>query len=464
MSQLFRVPPSSEVMAILYTQYLTYGLPNGLSFKQYLEVIGFTDPAVSQEGMDDGVLVDPNSRGPDLIRIPNQPVTGNVHIKVLLIDFPDREGTLPVQHYKDLLFSNEKCRSGSMADYYREVSLGKVDISGSVHGWLRMPETYSFYTNGESGTNRDSYPRNAQRMAEDAVRTAVDQGIEFEDALDSFGQGIITALFLVHAGRGAETTHPSISGKEIWSHKWQLRTPVEVSPKMCATIYLTVPHDCKIGVCAHELGHLVFQWQDFYDPNYDEDGSFWDGSGNWDLMAGGSYNGGGTRPAHPAALHKLQHGWIDLATIKDSASVKLDPYTADDGKVIKLVSKAYQKGQYLLLENRTRRGFDYHLPGEGLLVWAVDETRPQTSPNRPGLLLIQADGRRNLEDPRDWNQGDAGDPFPGLTEQYTLFDKGKPGKEEISTSFEGGDLSGIILKDIDYDSDKIVSLNIEFVT
>jgi hypothetical protein len=26
----------------------------------------------------------------------------------------------------------------------------------------------------------------------------------------------------------------------------------------------------------------------FYDPNYDEDGMEWDGSGVWDLMAGGS--------------------------------------------------------------------------------------------------------------------------------------------------------------------------------
>jgi transposase len=34
---------------------------------------------------------------------------------------------------------------------------------------------------------------------------------------------------------------------------------------ICA--YLTFPEDCKMGVCAHELGHLAFQWEDFYDPN-----------------------------------------------------------------------------------------------------------------------------------------------------------------------------------------------------
>jgi hypothetical protein len=32
-----------------------------------------------------------------------------------------------------------------MADFYAEVSNGKVDIVGSVHGWLRMPETYEYW-------------------------------------------------------------------------------------------------------------------------------------------------------------------------------------------------------------------------------------------------------------------------------------------------------------------------------
>ena len=54
---------------------------------------------------------------------------------------------------------------------------------------------------------------------------------------------------------------------------------------------------------------------DFYDANYADDGQYWDGSGAWDLMAGGSYNGAGARPAHPAGLHKSQHGWIPIQTI-----------------------------------------------------------------------------------------------------------------------------------------------------
>ena len=134
------------------------------------------------------------------------------------------------------------------------------------------------------------------------MQVALQNGVTFEPQLDKFNQGIVTALFIVHAGRGAEVMPPSTRGHEIWSHKWNVRNPVQVGPNLAVTIYLVVPNDCKVGVCAHELGHLAFQWQDFYDPNYDEDGKEWDGSGLWDLMAGGSYNGGGARPAHPAGL------------------------------------------------------------------------------------------------------------------------------------------------------------------
>jgi immune inhibitor A len=312
-----------------------------------------------------------------------------------------------------------------------------------VHGWLRMPNPYSYYTNNESGVKEDSYPHNAQKMAEDAVNAAVRAGVKFDKNLDKFNQGIITALFIIHAGRGAEEVDPSLRGTEIWSHKWNLRNPAQVGDDLAASIYLTVPDNCKVGVCAHELGHLAFQWQDFYDPNYGEDGTEWDGSGVWDLMAGGSWNGNGARPAHPAGLHKIQHGWIDVTTVKESSSLTIGPYTAKSGQAYKIVSPKYGRKQYLVLENRKRSGFDFDLPGEGLLVWRVDERREMEAPDRPGMLLVQADGKHSLETPEDLNEGDEGDPFPGEAGCTQLKDTGS-----ISTSFPGSTHSGVTLDNI----------------
>jgi immune inhibitor A len=245
-------------------------------------------------------------------------------------------------------------------------------------------------------------------------------------------------------------------GGEIWSHKWKLRNPVAVAPGLSATIYLTVPHDCKVGVCAHELGHLAFQWQDFYDPNYAEDGMEWDGSGVWDLMAGGSYNGSGARPAHPAPLHKLQHGWITASTVTKSGSLTIKPYTPTAGHVFKLVSPKFNAKQYILLESRKKSGFDFDLPGEGLLVWKVDEVQEMFAPTAPGLSLVQADGRNDLDSPGDWNQGDAADPFPGSEDHTSLEDTGV-----ASTSFPGKK-SGISLKNITFNAEGVVTLDVAF--
>lgn len=446
MNALKPVPPAPEVMSMLYMEYRRSGAYQRMSFRRYLESIGYTDPAADIVGMDDAARFASGPAGPALIEVPAQRVTGALRVKVLLVDFPDRVGALPRERYEDLLFSKNVFPTGSMRDYYQEASLGKVEITGSVHGWLRMPNPYSYYTNGRSGTG-NTYPRNAQRLAEDAVQAALQNGVAFEPALDKLNQGIVTALFIVHAGRGAEVMPAQLKANEIWSHKWNMRNPVQVAPNLAATIYLVVPHDCKVGVCAHELGHLAFQWQDFYDPNYDEDGMEWDGCGVWDLMAGGSYNGDSARPAHPAGLHKLQHGWIKVSTVKKSRSVTIRPYTAKTGRGYKIVSPKYGSKQYLILENRRRSGFDFHLPGEGLLVWRVDESGEMETQERPGLLLIQADGRHDLETPDDWNEGDAGDPFPGSAGRTQLKDTGS-----ISTSFPGGPRSGVTLTNIRRDA------------
>ena len=451
MHQLACVPPSPKVMSMLYMDYLRDGQANGLTFSQYLQMMGYANPAHDLTGMDDAATGQMIAGQLELIAIPDHPITGQLHVKVLLVDFPDKPGLLPRQRYEDLLFSQGQHLTGSMYDYFREVSLTQVEITGSVHGWFRMPQPYSFYTNHESGifgenNGMTSYPRNAQRLAEDAVRTALNFGVPFEPELDKMQRGVVTALFIVHAGRGAETLHPQLRLDEIWSHKFELRTPIQVGPDLFAVTYLTVPQECDLGVCAHELGHLAFQWQDFYDPNGADDGVKWSGSGEWDLMASGSYNGGSASPAHPAGLHKSQHGWVATESVQFSQGVaeqvelEIDPYSTTQGKVVKLISPHYLPGQYLLLENRTRVGFDRYLPGEGLLVWRVDESGEMFAPGNPGMLLVQADALHHLESN---GFGDAGDPFPGSTRRTQLKSTGR-----ISTSFPGQTGSGLSLATI----------------
>ena len=88
----------------------------------------------------------------------------------------------------------------------------------------------------------------------------------------------------------------------------------------------------------------------------------------------------------------------------------------NDVKSSKQVFRLWKDGtsgqEYFLLENRQRTGYDSDLPGDGLLLWHIDDSKPtNTDENHYKVGLVQADGLRNLE--LRVNRGDKGDPFPG---------------------------------------------------
>ena len=70
-----------------------------------------------------------------------------------------------------------------------------------------------YYTNSAYGTG--SYPRNCQKLVEEAV-DLVDAVVDFSD-YDNDSDGYVDGLMIVHSGRGAELT---ASPHDIWSHKW----------------------------------------------------------------------------------------------------------------------------------------------------------------------------------------------------------------------------------------------------
>ena len=89
---------------------------------------------------------------------------------------------------------------------------------------------------------------------------------------DNDGNGFVDAFIVIHAGAGAEETgNPS----DIWSQNGSLGGALTADGTKIYG-YLTVPENCKIGVCAHELGTLLFGFPDLYD----RDGSS-EGIGNW---------------------------------------------------------------------------------------------------------------------------------------------------------------------------------------
>ncbi|MFG2820180.1 M6 family metalloprotease domain-containing protein [Kitasatospora sp. NPDC048365] len=360
-----------------------------------------------QLGFDDGTIFPPDEfpLGTPYATIQaaaaeRAPLRGTVRVVVVLADFSDKAMTATREHFEELFFSLGALPHGSVREYYREVTHGLVDIVGEVVGPLRLPQTLAWYANGNFGIGRPTGEARANVMARDAAQAA-DPAVDF-GPYDNDGNGYVDAFIVVHAGSGGEASGNS---GDIWSHKWTL--PAELNAdgtKIFA--YLTIPEDAKIGVCAHELGHLLFGFPDLYDI----DGTS-EGVGNWCLMGAGSWGGGGDIPVHPSAWCKVNQGWASATAVTSGGTVSFE-----DVKSSHTVHRLWKDGgggsEYFLVENRQQTGYDQSLPGSGLLIWHIDDAKPTNSDeNHYKVGLLQADARRDLE--LAGNRGDGGDPYPG---------------------------------------------------
>ncbi|MFZ1682973.1 MAG: M6 family metalloprotease domain-containing protein [Candidatus Zixiibacteriota bacterium] len=351
-------------------------------------------------------------------------------VLVLLVEFPDAHFSAPVgginQAIDSILFSDKTKGgktnpTGSMVDFYREISYGTKYIKGSIYGPYTASQPYSYYIGTDNGFAHSP----------ELVREVLQLGNSTIDYTQFSEFGSVPSVVVIHCGVGAEG-----GGTGIWSHKSAVGSltldgisfgDYTMNPELVDATTLA-----PIGVFCHEYGH-VLGLPDLYDTQY-HTGS--EGIGRWSLMASGNYNGNGQSPAHPDAWCKIELGYIPIDSIQfvgDNLSNVQIPCVEYAPKLFLIPDSVWMVGptryfsqEYFLVENRQFRGSDVGLPGSGLVIYHVDRgVSGNNNPSRYQVAVVQADGLNQLATPGG-NRGDGGDVYPGASNNRNLHNLSTP--------------------------------------
>jgi M6 family metalloprotease-like protein len=239
---------------------------------------------------------------------------------------------------------------GSLNDYYREVSCGALEVQGKVLAPVTMSQPRASYGQGTGSRSKTPF------LIEALEAVSKRDGAASLDEYDG--------VLFIYAGARVATTR----GGLYWPHRSSVQYGGKRRP------YVIVPEGglrmTNISVIVHEFGHML-GLPDLY-ARPENPGS--EGAGVWCVMSQQAGNG---RPQHMSAWCKERMGWIKPVVLDPNTPQKLilSPIEGSRTECYKVLVRP-DGGEYLLLENRRKRGFDESLPAEGLLIWRVVGSRP----------------------------------------------------------------------------------------
>lgn len=373
------------------------------------------DAVVAQKAAREKAILESARTSMPVKKVEGSKFQGKKKCLVILANFADTkfkpEHTLDL--YKQIIngenYSDETLAfKGSVRDYFKAQSGGQFEIDFDVVGPVDLPKGYAGYgKNDASGRDQAAlvYP-----MVEDAVNLAKDQVTDWKQ-YDWDGDGLVEEVFVLYAGHG-QATYPQ-DPDLVWPHKSAI-DPMTVADGVKVSVYAC---SCElgateaidgIGAFCHEFSHCM-GLKDHYDIN----GRGY-GTGFWDIMCFGCYNGNTFLPAEYNSYEKMFCGW------KEPIVLNAEPQKIEGMKALAAGGDTYifyndgNENEYYMLENRQKTGWDAALPGEGLIVLHVDYSKGAWEDNqvnynaaRQRMTVIPADNTLGSTD-----EDKAGDAWP----------------------------------------------------
>jgi len=285
--------------------------------------------------------------------------TGVRKLLTILMQYPDKPFIMTQEDF-DNMFNQIKYTeygaNGSVKDFFLEASYSKLEVQTTVVGPFTAKNNHAYY--GDFWEARE--------LARESVLAAHAAGINFADFAVG---GEVPSFYMIFAGHGEEAGGGSNC---IWSHAWSI-DPIYLdgvriasyacSPELRGGSGRNITH---IGVICHEFGHSLGA-PDYYDTDYGTGGSY-AGTGNWDLMASGSWNDGGRTPAPPNPHTKVAlYGWATAIELNSAQNVTVPSARFYDNAYFRINTQT--PNEYYILENKIRGSYDDYIPGVNMLIY-----------------------------------------------------------------------------------------------
>ncbi|MDR0686895.1 MAG: M6 family metalloprotease domain-containing protein [Dysgonamonadaceae bacterium] len=368
----------------------------------------------------------------------------------VLMEFPDKKFKKGKQDFEALMNQSGYSASGakgSVHDFFIEDSYGQVDLEITVLGPFTADHNMEYYGKDSGGVGQDARPR---ELAEEAAYTVHEYLGTDISVFDNDGNGFIDAFHVIYAGYGQEGGGET---NTIWAHEaWFLWDLVLGSVKLSNYSCSPELHSNKgeqitnIGVICHEMGHILGS-PDFYDTDGGNDEYV--GTGKWDLMANGSWNGNGTSPANTNMYQKIANGWVTPVELTETSTVTGMDNSAEHPVAFKISTPV--DGDYFILENRQQKNFDSYVPGHGLLIYHVSLTKQDifyntvnnSHPQKMYPVCASASGNPGNGSSTYGNINSMGCPFPGSTGKTSFTNETTPSLVAWNGQNANGKITGI---------------------
>jgi len=381
---------------------------------------------------------------------------------IILVEYTDVKFTTtnPQATFNDIANKegySEGNFKGSVRDYFAAQSNGDFILDFDVVGPVQLEHNQAYY-----GAN--DYRGDDSRPGEMIIEACkgVDNIVNFAD-YDWDGDGYVDQVFVIYAGKGEADGG---SKNTIWPHEWNLYSATGSILRLDDTAIYTyacgaelngLEYTDGIGTICHEFSHCL-GFPDMYDTN--KNGTNF-GMNSWDLMDYGCYNGNGYRPCGYTSYEKWWAGWLTPIELnQDAVDVTSMKPLSENGEAYVIYNDSRRdlgiEGEYYLLENRQKTGWDTSLAGKGLLVLHVDYDENAWSSN---VVNNTADHQRCTILPADniaSRYTISGDPYP-YGSNNSLTNTSSPKAIVYNANTDGSYLMNKPVTEITQNNDRTIS-------